>query len=426
MTINFILQSKNNPSTIYIRVKNGRDCDLKIKTSLNINPEDFKSGEALLKRIPKGVDEQEKLKINTYNLSLQNINSELQRFKGLIISRANSEDFDLTKENISDIVNNKLKNNQAKVSTRLVDLFDEYFTFKNTQIASSTKKKLKVFQKRIENFEDVYGTIDIKNIDKNFSYEFQKWHDEKGYAHNTKVKTLKVIKTICNFAIDKGLKVNEGYNFISKGLTFKNVEHIHLNFAELKAIINTELPIKEEDIARDWLIISCFTAQRISDFLKFTEKNITKIQKILFLDITQEKTTSQVLIPLTIEVQAILKKYNGSFPPFFSKNKDSNEVIYNRLIKKVCRKAKITNKVSVFKRNTTTNKYEFMEIEKCEAVTSHIGRRSFATNYYGEINTSLLISATGHSTEVQFLRYVGKKSTQNAVLLANELNKIKI
>ena len=67
--------------------------------------------------------------------------------------------------------------------------------------------------------------------------------DEQGYAHNTKVKTLKVIKTICNFAIDKGLKVNEGYNFISKGLTFKNVEHIHLNFAELKAIINTDLPI---------------------------------------------------------------------------------------------------------------------------------------------------------------------------------------
>ena len=43
---------------------------------------------------------------------------------------------------------------------------NEYFTFKNTQIASSTKKKLKVFQKRIENFENVYGTIDIKNIDK--------------------------------------------------------------------------------------------------------------------------------------------------------------------------------------------------------------------------------------------------------------------
>ena len=76
-------------------------------------------------------------------------------------------------------------------------------------------------------------------------------------------------------------------------------------------------------------------------------------------------------------------------------------------------------KKKIFRKKT--GKYQ-----KYELVTSHICRRSFATNYYGEINTSLLISATGHSTEVQFLRYVGKKSTQNAVLLANELNKIKI
>ena len=426
MTINFILQSKKNPSPIYLRVKNGRDCDLKIKTALNINPEDFKGGEAVLKRKPKGIDELEKQKINNYNLSLQKINSELYKFKELIVAKVNSEDFELTKENLSDIVNNKIKNSTNKASTRLVDLFDEYFTFKNTQIASSTIRKLKVFQNRIEKFEAVYGVIYLKNIDKMFSYEFQKWLDDEGYAHNTKVKTLKVIKTICNFAIDKGLKVNEEYNFISKGLSFKNVEHIHLNFTELKEIIKTDLPIKNEDVARDWLVISCFTAQRVSDFLKFTEKNITKIQNILFLDITQEKTTSQVLIPLTVEVQNVLKKYNGSFPPFFSKNKDSNEVIYNRLIKIVCQKAKITNKVSIFKRNKETNRYEFTTIEKYQAVTSHIGRRSFATNYYGEINTSLLISATGHSTEVQFLRYVGKKSTQNAVLLANELNKIKI
>lgn len=426
MTINFILQSKNNPAPIYLRFKNGRDCDFKIKTLLNINPADFKSGEAVPKRIPKGADELEKQKINTYNTNLQKVNTELQKIKNTIISKVNSESFEVSKENISDIVNNKQKNQIVKISTRLFDLFDEYFEFKDSQIASSTKRKLKVFQNRISNFEKNYGTVDIKDINKDFSYEFQKWLDEKGYAHNTKVKTLKVIKTICNFAIDKGLKVHEEYNFITKGLTYKNVEHIHLNFEELKQIINTEYEKKEEDYARDWLIISCFTAQRVSDFLKFSAKDIVKIKDKLFLDITQEKTTSQVLIPLTREVQTILKKYDGTFPPLFSKNKDSNEVIYNRLVKIVCEKAKINGMVSVFKKNLKTNRYEFVNVEKHKAVTSHIGRRSFATNYYGEINTSLLISATGHSTEVQFLRYVGKKSTQNAVLLADELDKIKI
>ena len=155
MTINFIIQSKNNPSPIYLRVKNGRELDLKIKTALNINPEDFKSGEAILKRIPKGVDESEKLKINSLNLNLQKINSELQKIKDLIIAKANGENFELTKENLNSFVNNKSNSNKSQISTKLVDLFDEYFIFKNTQIAPSTQRKMKVFQNRIKNFEKI-------------------------------------------------------------------------------------------------------------------------------------------------------------------------------------------------------------------------------------------------------------------------------
>jgi integrase len=426
MTINFLVQSKKNPSRIYFRIKNGRDFDLKVKSNLIVNPLDFSNGQAVLKKTSKGLDEIEKQKLNSYNNNLIFINTELQRIKNLIISKFNNSEIEINKSDLNNLINPNIINIKSDISTKLYDLFDEYFKFKNTQIANSTIKKLKVFQKRINNYENIYGEIYINNIDKNFSYNFQKWMDDCNYAHNTKVKTLKVIKTICNFAIDKGLKVNEEYNLITKGLSYKNVEHIHLNFEEIKKIINVKLEKADEDIARDWLIISCFTAQRISDFLKFSEKNIVKIQDMLFLDITQEKTKAQVHIPLTNEVKKILEKRKGFFPPFFSKNKDSNEVIYNRLIKKVCKSAKIENKISVFKRNKETNRYEFIEIEKYKAVTSHIGRRSFATNYYGEINTSLLISATGHSTEVQFLRYVGKKSTQNAILLANELNKIKI
>ena len=56
--------------------------------------------------------------------------------------------------------------------------------------------------------------------------------------------------------------------------------------------------------------------------------------------------------------------------------------------------------------------------EKWELVTSHIGRRSFATNNYGRIPTSLLINVTGHSTETMFLEYIGKTVTEKAIQLA--------
>jgi hypothetical protein len=62
---------------------------------------------------------------------------------------------------------------------------------------------------------------------------------------------------------------------------------------------------------------------------------------------------------------------------------------------------------------------ESKQYKKYELVTSHIGRRSFATNFYGIIPTSLLIGATGHSTEAMFLNYIGKTDTQKANQLAD-------
>ena len=54
---------------------------------------------------------------------------------------------------------------------------------------------------------------------------------------------------------------------------------------------------------------------------------------------------------------------------------------------------------------------------KYELVTSHIGRRSFATNYYGDIPTSYLIYVTGHSSEIMFLNYIGKSNKDMALEL---------
>ena len=61
--------------------------------------------------------------------------------------------------------------------------------------------------------------------------------------------------------------------------------------------------------------------------------------------------------------------------------------------------------------------------EKWELVTSHIGRRSFATNFYGTgIPTNLLMTATGHSTEKMFLNYIGKGNKDYAKELNNYFN----
>jgi hypothetical protein len=43
----------------------------------------------------------------------------------------------------------------------------------------------------------------------------------------------------------------------------------------------------------------------------------------------------------------------------------------------------------------------------------HVCRRSFATNFYGKIPTSVLMNITGHGTE-SILNYIGKTTYDNA------------
>lgn len=68
------------------------------------------------------------------------------------------------------------------------------------------------------------------------------------------------------------------------------------------------------------------------------------------------------------------KKRRGEFPKSMSDQK------YNMYIKNVCKLAKLNQKVKGSRKNPKTQRKETGVFEKWELVTSHIGRRSFATN----------------------------------------------
>jgi hypothetical protein len=55
---------------------------------------------------------------------------------------------------------------------------------------------------------------------------------------------------------------------------------------------------------------------------------------------------------------------------------------------------------------------------KWELVSSHIGRRSFATNHFGKIPTPIIMAATGHKSESSFLKYIGKGRAEMVSMLA--------
>ena len=87
---------------------------------------------------------------------------------------------------------------------------------------------------------------------------------------------------------------------------------------ELKLIEEHTFSEEHLETAKDWLLISCYSGQRISDFMRFdvnmiTEKTV-KGRRRYFIEFIQEKTKKQVLLPLHEKIVGILKKRDWSFP----------------------------------------------------------------------------------------------------------------
>ena len=52
------------------------------------------------------------------------------------------------------------------------------------------------------------------------------------------------------------------------------------------------------------------------------------------------------------------------------------------------------------------------EYPKYELITSHCGRRSFATHFYGKMKNSEIMNVTGHGSENMLMVYIGKTSKE--------------
>jgi len=393
-TIKFLLISNQNPSYIYLRFIDGRNYDFKVKTNYIINPIDWSD----LKQKPK----------NLKNIDFKNLDTDLQNLKANLLKHFNNTTDPINLRWLKNFIN-PVEN--INIPLDLISYFDFYLKERAREIDHRTSMKIKVVQNKLIKMQSFSKKpYLIKNIDMEFKNEFEKYCIENGYAENTIANNLKEIKAICNHARKRGLQIN--YEIEDIKTVQKKAISIYLNEKDIEEIEKVVLKIIDLDCARDWLLISCYTAQRVSDFMRFTTDMIRTENGVVLIEFTQQKTGKVMTLPLHKKVIEILNKRDYRFPEKFT---DSD---YNVLIKSVCKKAKITDIVYGGKMDPKTKRKVLKDYPKNELVTSHIGRRSFATNFYGKIPTALLMSATGHTKESTFLTYVGKSNSDKAIELS--------
>jgi hypothetical protein len=97
---------------------------------------------------------------------------------------------------------------------------------------------------------------------------------------------------------------------------------------------------------------------------------------------------------------------------------------FNEYIKDVCKLAGINTLITGRVKETPRGATVIKELPKYELITSHVCRRSFATNFYGQIPTPVLINITAHATEKMFLSYIGKTTYDNAFQMVEYFSKL--
>lgn len=413
-TVNFLYRSVKDKANLVLRLLyryNGKDHVIGIKTKFEVSKNYW--------------NRQHKLK-HTKTIALarkQNeVNNELHKIEHHILTAFSSTN--------PEAINKVWLQTQMEyyyappeqhknIPTHLIEYIDFYIDYRSHELKKTSVRRFNVIKHKLERFQIFRKRpILIKDINDNFKREFVLYCKMQRYAQNTIQRELVFIKTFCKHARFLGLDIHPQLD--SLRLDRAKVEKIYLSFEELERIekVDKSKLGKNLENAKDWLIISCYTGQRISDFMRFTDKQIRVENGKSLLEFTQKKTGKNMTVPLHGKVLEILHKRNGKFPDFISSQR------YNNYIKEVCKIAGLIHETEGSKKieiEPQSGIYRKVNgtFEKWELVTSHIGRRSFATNFYGKIPTTYLIYVTGHSSEAMFLNYIGKSNKDLAMELTN-------
>ena len=418
-SINYLYRSTKDTAELVLRLlyrSNERDYVMGYKSGIEVSKHYWTKEHN--KKNPKDIDIIDRQ---------AEVNDALNKLKSHVLSKfkeANSEDIDKDwlKTQV-DAFHNPPKETPA-LPNELLKYFKYFIKEKTNDLANSTVKKYNVVYSLLERYEtSTKKKLHLKDVNLSFKKSFEDYCFSKGYAPNTITRAIRAIKTACNHARYNGIETS--YQLEKLKTKYTKTENIYLTLEDiekLKHIKNVKLTDQLKN-ARDWLVISCFVGQRVSDFMRFNKKMLRQETNkdgklVTLIEFTQQKTGKVMTIPLKQDVLDILDKRGGEFPPRISDQK------YNVYIKKVGAIAKLNEKVVGSKKLETEPESGIYrkvtkEFEKWKLISSHIGRRSFASNFYGKMPTSFLIYITGHKTEEMFLNYIGKSNKDIAMEITN-------
>ncbi len=410
-TIKFLLQSNSANSNIYLRLSNGRNKVFKRRIGLSIDYTDWST-----KGLPKH-----------NNSTNKNLTTTLLSLKNNVLKRLNEDSakgVTINGEWLTRVIDIHFKRiNESNKSELVTEAIQ--FMIDNANIRTNSKGGFGLSKSRINSLKALKrvfvafqkgNNYKVKDVNVKLANDFLKFQvNELKYALSTSQKKVSDLKSVCYNAEFEGIQTHHQLKKI-KASNVKNDYIVYLTPQELEKIESTTIEQNYLQNARKWLVLGCSLGQRGSDLLNITENNIVVRNGLKVIELKQQKTAKNVTIPILEKTEEII---NSGLPTKISL------VNFNKYIKKVCELSGINNKVKGVLFDKETKRKKEGEYYKWQLVSSHICRRTYATNQFGILPTPLIMQVTQHSLEKTFLSYIGKSSYDYAQQIADFYDKQK-
>ena len=434
---------------LIIRLRNGNDYDILVKSGLFITPDNFKNGELVVNRRKVGND----IKYH------EDVERKLNGLKSYIQLKLNETDKkQITKVWLSDLIDRYLHPEKYQLQDDAKDLTlytlaETYLTQK--QFSYDHTKGFRVLVRAVARYEgfrryEASSVVERRNLskvmaddekfkfdpetvtrddiedfrdylrnEKELSLKYNRlfkvmlenypaniksgYHEIEGRGDNAIIKLMKKLKAFFGWLYDTGRITNKPFDGIKIG-SEKYGKPYYLTKEERNKIEQTKMPTAHLEVQRDIFVFHCFVGCRVSDLRKLTERNIVNGVLSYTPHKTKDDGTTSVVakVPLHPKAMELINKYRGKDKqgrlfPFISDQK------YNDAIKQIFTIAGITRNVEV--RNALTGEMEIRPIN--ELASSHIARRTFVGIAYKQVaDPNIIGKMSGHvEGSKAFVRY---------------------
>jgi len=399
MQISFYPKDKKSSSTrIICRVGDGRLYQIKLSTEYSINPKHW-TKKGTWKRVTSA--DHRATEINSY---LESLGKRVTQIYNDAINKNIIPDADYFRD--------QLKPKEERKILSFWEAWEAYMNVKRQKVQHETFKKLNAIRGHLNAFEeDRNRTIAFKEVSKVFLEDFHLFITSKRKLNDqTSGKNIRFLRGFLNWCNERDHLQTQSYK------TYKVKGHtdslkVILTDSELERIRVFDFGSKDYLLnASKLLLLSCYTGLRFSDYSTIKEEHLKEYQGDYYLSKYQVKTGEEVEVPLSKETKDIVDQMIDGRIRVITNQK------MNDYAKELCKLVEINEPFEkVTHRGNITERSKH---PKHELVSTHTGRRTFATNLLTKgIPPEIVMQYTGHRTYASFSKYVNiPKHTQMEVV----------